>query len=160
MANLTVRREGGERRLSMFPEVSSLFRDLMRWDPFREIEPIIPAIETPIFSPQFDVKETKDAYMFKADIPGIREQDVEVTLTGTRLTVSGKREQEKEEKGETYYACERSYGAFTRSFTLPEGADAEHVKAELKDGVLTIVLAKKPELQPKKIDVKGEKVKA
>src|SRR5215831_3398428 len=62
---------------------------------------------------------------------------------------------ETKDEGERYYAYERNYGSFTRSFTLPDGVDAEHVQAELKDGVLTLVAPKKPEVQPKRIDVKG-----
>lgn len=66
---------------------------------------------------------------------------------------SGKRESEKTEKGDTYYTSERSYGSFTRAFTLPEGVDPSHIKAELKEGVLTLSVPKKPESQPKKIAV-------
>lgn len=80
-----------------------------------------------------------------------------MTMTGNRLTISGKREEEKEERGDTYYACERTYGSFSRAFTLPEGADMEHVQADLKASVLTIAVPKKPEVQPKKVAVKAEK---
>ena len=133
-----------------------MVRDLMRWDPFREMAPL--ALETAKlqFMPDFDVKETPTGYVFKADLPGIKEKDVEISLVGTRLTVSGKREEEKKEETATYYACERSYGSFTRSFTLSEGCDAEHVVAEMKDGVLTLTLPKKPEVQPKKIAITPE----
>ena len=150
------------RELPALPGLSSL-RNLIRWDPFREMAPFLETEPEPElrFVPSFDVKETKDAYVFKADLPGLVEKEVEVSLTGNRLTVSGKREEEKKEKGEVFYTWERTYGAFTRSFTLPEGIDAEHVEAELKDGVLTVVAPKKPELKPHKISVKGliEKVK-
>jgi HSP20 family protein len=71
------------------------------------------------------------------------------------LTISGQREEEKKDEGDRYFAYERSYGTFSRSFTLPEGADTEHVRAELKDGVLTIVVPKKPEVQPRRIDVQS-----
>jgi HSP20 family protein len=138
-----------------------MVRDFFNWDPFQTMLPI--RVEEPIagFVPNFEVKETKEAYVIKADLPGVKEADLEITLTGNRLGVTGKRETEKEEKSETYYACEREYGGFTRAFTLPEGADAEHARAELKEGVLTIVLPKRPELQPKRITVKTpEKAKA
>jgi len=72
-----------------------------------------------------------------------------------RLTVSGKREAEREDKDDTYYAYERSFGSFLRTFTLPEGFDADHVYAELKDGVLTIVVPKKPTAQARTIAIKG-----
>ena len=106
--------------------------------------------------PAFDVKETKDAYRFKADVPGIQEKDIEVTVTGNRLTMSGKREAEKEERNDRYYTYERNYGSFTRSFTLPDGADLERLQATLEHGVLAITVPKKPEVQPKKIAVKAD----
>src|SRR5262249_28171530 len=114
-----------------------------------------------IFTPRFEVKETKDAYLFKADLPGIVDKDVDISLTGNRLTVSGKREAEKREESDTYYAYERSYGTFSRAFTLPEGADVEHADADLSHGVLTVSIPKRPEHQPRKISLKGigEKVK-
>lgn len=133
-----------------------MVRDFIRWDPFREMAPLAFETSKLQFMPDFDVKETPTAYVFKADLPGIKEKDVEISLVGTRLTVSGKREEEKKEETATYYACERSYGSFTRSFTLPEGCDAEHVVAEMKEGVLTLTLPKKPEVQPKKIPITPE----
>jgi HSP20 family protein len=104
---------------------------------------------------QIDVKETKDAYLFTADLPGVKESDLELSLTGNRLTISGTREEEHE----------RSYGSFSRTFTLPDGVDPEHVGAELKDGVLRVNIPKKPEMKPKKIELKlgsgsSEKAKA
>jgi HSP20 family protein len=144
------------------PRLPSL-GELMAFDPFREMAPFFetePAIEVR-FAPSFDVKETREAWVFKADLPGIAEKDIEVSLNGSRLTVSGKREEEKKEEGDVYYTWERSYGTFTRSFTLPEGVDLEHVEAAMKEGVLTIVAAKKAEVKPHKISIKGliEKVK-
>ena len=129
-----------------------MMRDLVRWDPFRELNALgTTELE---FVPSFEVKETSDAYVFKADLPGIKESNLDVSLTGNRLTVAGKREEEKEEQDARYHAYERSYGSFSRSFTLPEGADTENAQAELKDGVLTITLAKKPEVKPRKIQLK------
>jgi len=93
--------------------------------------------------------------------PGVREEDLDISLTGNRLTVSGKREEEHREEDDRYYAYERSYGSFSRSFTLPEGGDVDHARADLSNGVLTVTLPKRPEVQPKKIEVKklqpGEK---
>jgi HSP20 family protein len=129
------------------------------WDPFAEMMPSVPDVQG--FVPRFEVKETKDAYVFRADLPGIDEKDLELTMTGNRLTIAGKREAETRKEEETWYAYERSYGSFTRSFTLPEGADVEHAEGELKNGVLTVTIAKRPEHQPKKINLKsiGEKVR-
>ena len=100
-----------------------VMRDMLRWDPFRELEGAVGG-DYGLFAPSFDVKETKEGYVFRADLPGVREEDLEISLTGNRLAISGHREQEKREQGETYYASERSYGAFSRAFTLPEGTDA------------------------------------
>lgn len=131
------------------------FRDLLDWDPFVEMAPLWREEPRALgFVPDFEVKETKDQYLFKADVPGVKEQDLDISLTGTRITISGKREEEKEETTDAYYACERSYGTFSRSFTLPEGSDLEHVQAELRAGVLTVAVPKRPEIQAKKVTVK------
>jgi HSP20 family protein len=136
-----------------------LMRDMLRWDPFREMA-AFPAVEAAPYAPAFEVKETKDAFVFKADLPGVKESDLEVSLVGNRLAISGKRESEKEEKADTYYALERSYGSFTRSFTLPADIDSEHIKAELKSGELTLVVPKAPAAVAKKIPVgAGDKPK-
>jgi HSP20 family protein len=76
-------------------------------------------------------------------------------MTDHRLTVSGKREEEKKQENETYFSYERSYGTFTRTFTLPEGIDVDKVIANLKDGVLSILVPKRPEAQPKKVAIKA-----
>src|SRR5512140_2776232 len=88
---------------------------LLTWDPFEEMRRVMGPPDTG-FVPSFDVKETKEAYEFKADLPGIQENDLELTLTGNRLTVSGKREEERKEEEGQYYAYERRYGSFSRSF--------------------------------------------
>ncbi len=164
MSNVTIRKQNGDKPAAIAtPEPSTTWdpwrtmRALLSWDPFREMAPFPTIDQTAMtFSPAFDVKESKDAYTFRADVPGIADKDLEVTITGNRLTVSGKREAEKEDRNDRYYAYERSYGSFTRSFTLPEGADTEALKASLDGGVLTINVPKKPEVQPKKIAVKNE----
>lgn len=127
-----------------------VMRDLIRWDPLAEVGPAVGRA----FMPSFDVKETQDAYVFSADLPGVKESDLELSLTGSRLTISGKREEEKRDQDERWFAYERSYGSFSRSFTLPEGVDAEHVEAELKNGVLRVSIPKKPEMKPRKIELK------
>jgi HSP20 family protein len=131
-------------------------RDLLRWDPFREMSPLwdrFEQVQRDTWLPTFEVRETKDSYVFKADIPGVKQDDIEVSLTGNRLQIAGKRDAEKETREDTYYAYERSYGSFTRSFTLPADIDAEHVHSELKDGVLTLAIPKKVEAQAKKIPI-------
>ena len=156
----------------------TLAQDAPRWDPFqlmREVAGFDPfaVLERGLdlgapallrggrasFAPAFDLKETRDAYILKADLPGVREEDVDVSVTGNRLTVRGQRESERREEGDTQYIYERSHGTFTRSFTLPEGVDADRVEAELDDGVLTVRLAKRPEVQPRKVSLKRLKEK-
>jgi HSP20 family protein len=160
MANLIRRTEAPSEAPAVW-DPFRLMRDFMNWDPFAEMAPSLIRAGESMFSPRFEVKETKNAYVFKADLPGLEEKDLEITVTGSRVTVSGKREAENKDEGETYYAYERSYGSFSRSFTLPEGADADHAEADLRNGVLTLSIPKTPEHQPKKISVKGlgDKVK-
>ncbi len=161
MSNVVVKKSADKPAMAPTSEATwdpwRTMRALLSWDPFHEMAPF-PALEerTLSFAPAFDVKETKDAYVFKADLPGIHESDLEVTLTGNRLNVGGKRESEKEEKGERFYTYERSYGTFTRSFTLPEGVETDKLIASLDQGVLTVTIPKRPEVMPKKIAVRTE----
>ena len=133
-------------------EPSRLMSRMMGWDPFREMAPFF-AEERLALEPAFEIKETKDGYLFKADVPGIKEADLDVSITENRLTISGKREAEKEDKGDTFYTYERSYGSFSRSFTLPDAVNASGIRADLRDGVLSVVLPKTPESMPKKIPI-------
>jgi HSP20 family protein len=160
MSNIEIRKPT-ENRPAKYAELARdpwrAMRAVLSWDPFAEMAPFGALDERSLaVTPAFDVKETKDAYEFKADVPGIQDKDLEVTMTGNRLTVSGKREEEKEDKSERYYTYERSYGSFTRSFALPEGADTDKLRASLEKGVLSITVPKKMEVQAKKIAVKSE----
>ncbi|MBX5482571.1 MAG: Hsp20/alpha crystallin family protein [Myxococcaceae bacterium] len=130
-----------------------LMREMLQMDPFADLGTLLPTPSAGTFVPAFDVKESGDAFIFRADLPGVNENDVDISLTGNRLTISGKREEESREEKDRYFAYERAYGAFSRTFTLPEGVDADHVSAELKDGVLSVVIPKKPEVQPRKISL-------
>jgi HSP20 family protein len=124
--------------------------DLFRWDPYGALERWTGASE---FAPNFDVKENKDGYVVEADLPGVKEEDVDISLTGNVLQISGRREQEIKDEGDQWYVVERSHGQFARSFSLPEGADAENVKADMRNGVLRINIPKRPEVQPKRISI-------
>jgi HSP20 family protein len=161
MADIAVQKKNGGEGAAMARrdwDPFRVMREILRWDPFREMAP---APDLPGYSPAFEVKETKEAFVFKADLPGIKEQDIEVNVAGNRLTISGKREAEKEDKGDTFYTYERSYGSFTRAFTLPEQTDGEHVKAELKNGELTVVIPKTAATVAKRIPIaSGDKPKA
>jgi HSP20 family protein len=145
-------------RPSAVPSVNPLrmMRDLLGFDPFVEMSPMLTQFAEPgTFVPQFEVRETPDAYIFKADLPGVGEEDLEISLTGNRLTISGRREAEDQQQTDRYFAVERMYGTFTRSFTLPEGIDPDRVDADLSNGVLSLRIPKQPHNQPKKISLKG-----
>ena len=108
----------------------------------------------------FEVKESKTGYLFKADVPGVKEADIDITVTGNRLTISGKREAERQEESDRFFAYERSFGSFTRTFTLPSSADTSTVQAELKDGVLTVAVNRKAEMQPQKVQIRPQAAKS
>lgn len=128
------------------------FDELLRWDPFAGLGGLSARTQVP-FVPSVELKETKDAFVFKLDVPGMREEDLDISLEGGRLMISGKREEEERHEEDRYYAYERSYGTFTRSFSLPEGCDVERVEAELKDGVLRLMIPKKAEAKPRRIQL-------
>ena len=134
-----------------------MMSDLLGWEPTSWVGPSFP--ET-TYSPAFEVKETKDGFVFKADVPGVKEKDIEIKLTGTRLAISGKRDWEREDKTDKYYAYERNYGTFVRTFSLPEDIDHDHVTAELKEGVLSVSVPKKASVPAKTITVKSESPKS
>ncbi len=146
---ITTRENFAARRFEPF----RMMRDLFRWDPFQEMAPVFTPDWPATFTPDFEVKETKGAYIFKADLPGLKQSDIDVSFTGNRLTVTGNRNEETEDKGDTYFAYERKYGSFSRSYTLPEGIDHDHIRADLSAGVLTIAVPKTAEVQAKKIAV-------
>jgi HSP20 family protein len=122
-------------------------RDLLGWDPFFATR------QVPAFSPAFEVKETADAFILKVDLPGVAEADVEVAVHQSVLTVSGTRKADERKEGENYSLYERAFGSFTRSFALSELADGDHIEAKLEHGVLTLTIAKKAEVKPRKIAI-------
>ena len=128
-----------------------LMRNFLRWDPYRDFG----FLDEPAnaFMPSFDVKESADAYHFVADMPGIRKEDLDIQLAGNRLTVSGKREADTTQEEGRVYTQERSYGTFSRTFALPEEVESGKVAAELRDGVLHLMVPKSPEVRPQKINI-------
>lgn len=110
------------------------------------------------FYPSVDVREDEKEVTVKAELPGMDEKDIEVSITEDGLTLKGERKDEKEETGDGYIRKEMSYGSFCRVIPLPEGLDPENVDARFKKGVLTITLPRLEELKAKekKIDVKTE----
>jgi HSP20 family protein len=127
----------------------SLARDLLGWDPF-----FTATRPASAFVPAFEVKETNDSFVLKADVPGVDEKDLDVSMHSGVLTVSGSRQSEERKEGESFALYERQYGSFTRSFSLPEMADGERIDAKLDNGVLTLTIAKKAEAKPRKISIK------
>jgi HSP20 family protein len=102
------------------------------------------------FAPRVDVAETDKEVTITADLPGLDEKDVQVTVDEDLLTIRGSRKDEREEKRKSYHLVERSYGEFHRSIPLPAGLDKDHAKAVFKKGVLTVTLPKLPEAQSKR----------
>ncbi|HXJ00702.1 MAG TPA: Hsp20/alpha crystallin family protein [Micropepsaceae bacterium] len=107
--------------------------------------------------PAVDVVEKEQSYEISAELPGLAQKDVEVSLANSTLTIKGEKKEEKEEKARGYYVSERHYGSFTRSFRVPEGIDADKIEAHFRNGVLTIALPKTAEAQAqeKKITIKA-----
>lgn len=107
--------------------------------------------------PAIDVAETDKAFTVTAELPGMDEKDIDVSVTGDLLVLKGEKREEKEEKNKNYYLSERSYGQFQRTFTLPGGIDRDKIGADFSKGVLKITLPKSVEAQKqqKKIEVKA-----
>jgi HSP20 family protein len=148
---------------------------LTRWNPFREMEDMQrrmsslfdwspfrrgsltaedESIAVPEWAPLVDIAEDEKEYLIKVELPEIQKDDVKVTVEGGTLTISGERKGEKEVKGRKYHRLERYYGRFERSFNIPDDAEANEVKAEFKDGLLRVRLAKSEKARPKQIEVK------
>lgn len=125
----------------------SLARELLGWDPFFTARP------ASAFAPDFEVKETTDSFVLRADVPGVEEKDLDVAVHNGVLTVSGSRQAEERKEGESYALYERQYGSFSRSFALPDMADGERIEANLTSGVLTLTVAKKAAAKPRKIAI-------
>jgi HSP20 family protein len=145
--------------------------NLIKWDPFRELEDVSsrlnrifgrPALRTEgggdmlavaDWMPSVDISETDAEYTIKGEIPGVKKEDVKVTIQDGMLTIQGERKMEKEEKGKKFHRVECSYGSFVRSFRVPDDADEAGVKAEFKDGMLNVTLPKSAKAKPKSISV-------
>ena len=147
--------------------------NITRWDPFNELaslqdrfnqllnQPFFrgfgPAVEQPLtaakFVPPVNIFEDEQTVNIEAEVPGIQEKDLDISLENNVLTISGERKLEHEEKKENFHRIERSYGRFTRSFTLPPTVDTENVNAEFNNGVLRITLNKREEAKPKQIKI-------
>ena len=142
---------------------------IVKWSPFRDIIGLqdemnrlfdsfsrsgdSPTLTEGTWAPSVDIYETKDAIIIDAELPGLNQKDINVSVSDNVLTIKGEKKQEKEVKEENYHRVERSYGSFTRSFTLPVGVKSESIKAAYKDGVLKVTLPKAEESKPKQISI-------
>jgi len=140
------------------------------WRPFRELEewerrfddlfgrPLwrLP-VEERGWMPAVDVFEKEDKFVVKAELPGMKEGDIDVSVVGDTLSIKGEKKTETEIKEEGYYRCERSYGSFYRSIPLPSNVDADKIEASFEDGVLEVALPKSAKVKPKKIAVSAKK---
>lgn len=108
------------------------------------------------FSPRIDISEKDDNIFVEAEIPGVKKDDLKITLQDNILTIKGEKKKEKESKDNNYYRCERSYGSFSRSFTLPSEVNTDKVDAKFNDGMLKIELKKieQKKAQEKLIELK------
>ena len=142
------------RALTLFEP--TLFEDIDElasrvWDSWR------PVSFTESLVPRMEMYEDKDNLVVKAELPGINKKDIDITLDKDMLTVKAERKDEKTEKSEdtNYYYCERSYGQFSRTVSLPFPVDSEKISAHMKGGVLEITLPKSAEVRSRKIEVKA-----
>jgi HSP20 family protein len=143
---------------------------ITRFDPFRELEQMQNRINR-IFGdayrgsddvlsrgdwmPPVDIFENdQHEIVLKAELPGINREDIDLRVENNLLTIRGERKREQENKQEAYHRVERSYGTFSRSFSLPSTVDTENVSADFKDGVLTVTLPAREEAKPRQIQVK------
>lgn len=109
--------------------------------------------ETRAWVPPVDIQENGDAYLFHAELPGMSKEDIQITLENSVLRVSGERKFEKDAKKENYHRVERTYGNFTRTFTLPTPVDPEKVQAAFENGILTITVPKAEQAKPRRIAI-------
>ncbi len=135
------------------------------WDPFRELEEMSNRLNQLFrpgatggerealagfdWAPTVDISETDDAYVIRADIPGVAKEDIKINVENNVLTLQGERRKREEKKGEKFHRIETSYGSFVRSFTLPDDVKEDAVNAEMKEGCLEVTLPKSAEKKPK-----------
>lgn len=145
---------------------------IVRWDPFRDLVQMRDEIgrwfgdeaqkdrderSSAIWAPNVDIQETEKSIVIKADLPGMKEDDIEVSVDEGQLVIKGERKFEKEEKEKDYVRIERSYGSFYRSFNIGVPIKEDDVKASYKDGVLHVAVPKAEVKKPKKITVQKAK---
>ncbi len=129
------------------------------WEPFRRVAPFYADFDKwsseaeGSWHPSVDISENENAYVLKAELPGVNREDINIDINNKTLTLKGEKKFEEKTEKENYVRVERSYGSFSRTFTLSDKVDTENVKASYKDGVLEVTLPKKEEAKPREIKV-------
>src|SRR5713101_8329172 len=165
-------------RLCRYRKEKKIMSTLVKWNPFGELDELqnrlgdfffngFPnrmgflrrtgngeSLKVPDWSTLVDITEDDHEYLFKADLPEMKKEDVKVRVENGILSISGERKVEKEEKKKKYHRIERTYGSFERTFMVPEDPDIAKIAAEFKDGVMKVHLPKSPTAKPKTIEVK------
>ena len=140
------------------------------WNPFQEMEELLDRYARSSrrslakhegsemlsgdWAPTVDIEENRDNFTIKAELPGVKKEDVSVSLEDSVLTIRGQKKYEKEEKDKKHHLVECSYGSFVRSFTLPANIKSDKIDANYKDGILSLTVPKAEESKPKQIEVK------
>jgi HSP20 family protein len=148
------------------------FSSPFTWDPFRELEELqnrlisgrrlpllkgdadVEELALTTFTPRVDIAEDDKEYVVNVELPGVKKEEVKVSIENGVLTISGERKTEKEEKGKKFHRVEQTYGTFLRSFTLPESSSGEKISADFKDGILKVHVPKEEKARTKAIEVK------
>lgn len=132
----------------VFPEVSRIFEDFFNDLPWMASMP-----RSEGWIPAVDILEKDGNLILRTELPGVNEKDIDVKLEGNILTLKGERKLDSEEKKHNYHRVESFYGSFTRSFTLPDTVDTDKIKADYKNGILTVSIPQRPEVRPREIPV-------
>lgn len=135
-----------------FANIDRFFSDDL-FRPMRLFDELAESLTQRGWVPPVDIRETDDAYLVMADLPGFTKKDVEITLEDNVLTLSGNRKWDGAENQQSYRRVERAYGEFSRSFSLPAQVEADKVKASFDDGVLTVSVPKAAESRPRRIAI-------
>ena len=133
----------------LWPETSRFFEEFFNDFPFTSS--LVHTGEN--WMPAVDILEKDGNLILRAELPGMSEKEIDLKLENNTLTLKGARRMENEDNKDSYHRIERSYGSFSRSFTLPESVDSDKIKAEYKNGVLTVTIPQKPEVKPREIPV-------
>ena len=146
--------------------------NIIKYDPFREMRSLqdeVNRLFTSSFSrgggdndlmrgawsPSVDIFENRNEIVLEAELPGMKPEDVNISIENNVLTIHGERKFEKKDDNDNFHRVERSYGSFTRSFTLPPTVQSENAQAEFENGVLRLILAKREEAKPRRIEIKA-----